>query len=126
MKYHSITDTISTVEDFLTRQECQAYMVLSESIGYEQAKVNTAGGAKVLTGIRNNSRAFHHSEDLALILWEKIKPFVPMQLGNSHSIGLNALFRFYRYQRGHRFKGHFDESYVRNAQEASYFTLQEE
>jgi len=98
-------------------------MVLSESIGYQQAKVNTAGGAKVMTGIRNNSRAFHRSEELALTLWEKVTPFVPAQLGNSSSIGMNEFFRFFRYQRGHRFRRHFDESYVRNAQEASYFTL---
>ena len=98
-------------------------MVLSESIGYEAAKVNTSGGARVVTSIRNNNRAFHNSEELAQSLWEKVKPFVPSQLGNSEAIGLNELFRFYRYQRGHQFKGHFDESYIRNATEASYFTF---
>ena len=39
------------------------------------------------------------------------------------AVGLNELFRFYRYQRGHRFKGHFDESYVRGDGEASCFTF---
>jgi hypothetical protein len=123
MKYTKITDTIFTVEDFLTRQECHEYMVLSEGIGYEAAKVNTTGGARVMTGIRNNNRAFHKSEALAQSLWERVKPFVPPRLGNSEAIGLNELFRFYRYQRGHQFKGHFDQSYIRNATEASYFTF---
>ncbi|MDJ0366019.1 2OG-Fe(II) oxygenase [Hymenobacter sp. H14-R3] len=44
-------------------------------------------------------------------------------MGNSTACGLNELFRFYRYQRGHKFKGHYDESYARNAHEASYFTF---
>ncbi len=123
MKYTKITDTIFTVEDFLTKQDCHEYMVLSESIGYEVAKVNTTGGARVMTSIRNNNRAFHKSEELAGILWEKVKPFVPPLLGNSEAIGLNELFRFYRYQRGHQFKGHFDQSYIRKATEASYFTF---
>jgi predicted 2-oxoglutarate/Fe(II)-dependent dioxygenase YbiX len=123
MQYTQLTDTIFTVRDFLTRQECQDFMILSETIGYEAATVNTAGGARLMTNVRNNNRAFHNSEDLAASLWERLQPFVPAQLGNSTAIGLNELFRFYRYQRGHQFRGHFDQPYVRNATEASYFTF---
>ena len=123
MKFNQIAESIFTVEDFLTRQECLENIVLSEKIGYELAKVNTASGSKVRTDIRNNNRAFHKSEELARKLWEKLAAFVPAQLGNSQPIGLNELFRFYRYQRGHQFKGHYDESYIRNEREASYFTF---
>jgi prolyl 4-hydroxylase len=123
MNYTQLTDSIFTVEDFLTRQECLAHIVRSETIGYELAKVNTAAGSRVRTEIRNNNRAFYTSEELALTLWERVQSFVPARLGNSHPIGLNELFRFYRYQRGHQFKGHYDESYIRNAEEASYFTF---
>ncbi|HEX8659177.1 MAG TPA: 2OG-Fe(II) oxygenase [Hymenobacter sp.] len=97
--------------------------MLSEKNGYELATVNTAGGTRVRTDIRNNNRAFYQSEELAGALWEKAQPFVPAQLGRSAAIGLNELFRFYRYQRGHQFRGHFDESYIRSEQEASYFTF---
>ncbi|WP_324678782.1 2OG-Fe(II) oxygenase [Hymenobacter sp. GOD-10R] len=123
MKYKKITDSIFTVDDFLTKPECQEFMVLSEKNGYEAAKVNTNSGAKVLTHIRNNNRSFYKNEELAQSLWLKVQPFVPAQLGNSKAIGLNELFRFYRYQRGHQFKGHFDESYIRNKFEASYLTF---
>jgi prolyl 4-hydroxylase len=118
-----LTESIFTVHDFLTRKECLDNIVLSEGLGYELAKINTAAGSRTRTDIRNNSRAFYKSEELAQALWEKLQPFVPAQLGNSTPIGLNELFRFYRYQRGHQFKGHYDESYVRSAQEASYFTF---
>lgn len=97
--------------------------MLSEKIGYELVKVNITGGSKVRTDIRNNNRAFYNSEELAQTLWEKAAPFVPQQLGNSVPIGLNELFRFYRYQHGHQFKGHYGESYIRNEREASYFTF---
>ncbi len=126
MKVTKLTDTIFTVEDFLTRQECLDMIVRSENIGYELAKVNTASGAKVRTDIRNNSRAFYNSEELAQALWAKLQPLMPTPLvnvANSTAIGLNELFRFYRYQRGHQFKGHYDESYVRNEREVSYFTF---
>jgi prolyl 4-hydroxylase len=123
MHLTKVADNIFTVEDFLTRAECLQYIVRSEEIGYELAKVNTASGSKVKTDVRNNSRAFYNNEELAQELWKKIRPFAPAQLGHSIACGLNELFRFYRYQRGHKFKGHYDESYVRNAQEASYFTF---
>ena len=123
MKITKLTDTVFAVEDFLTRQECLDTIVKSEGIGYELAKVNTASGAKVRTDIRNNSRAFYKSEELAQELWAKIQPFVLTPLAGSSAIGLNELFRFYRYQRGHQFKGHFDQSYIRNEREASYFTF---
>lgn len=95
----------------------------SEEIGYELAKVNTASGSKVKTNVRNNSLAFCNSEELAQALWEKLQPFAPAQLGRSAACGLNELFHFYRYQRGHKFRGHYDESCICNAQEASYFTF---
>ncbi|RSK48766.1 2OG-Fe(II) oxygenase [Hymenobacter rigui] len=123
MKLTRITDSIFTIEDFLTRKECLDYLVLSETIGYELAKVNTASGSRVHTGVRNNNRAFYKNEELAQTLWDKAQPFLPAQLGNSRAVGLNELFRFYRYQRGHQFKGHFDESYIRSETEASYYTF---
>ncbi|RZK58024.1 MAG: 2OG-Fe(II) oxygenase [Hymenobacter sp.] len=123
MKFNQLADSIFTVEDFLTRQECLDTIVRSEGVGYELAKVNTASGSRVRTDIRNNSRAFYKSDELAQELWAKVQPFVPARLGNSAAIGLNELFRFYRYQRGHQFKGHYDESYVRNELEASYYTF---
>lgn len=123
MKYTQLTDSIFTIENFLTRPQCLDYIVLSENLGYEPAKVNSAAGAVVKTGIRNNSRAFYKSDELAETLWQRARPSIPAQLGHSQAIGLNELFRFYRYQRGHQFRGHFDGSYVRSATEASYFTF---
>jgi hypothetical protein len=69
MKFTQVTDSIVTVEHFLTRQECLDNIVLSEKIGYELATVNTAGGTRVRTDIRNNNRAFYQSEELAEALW---------------------------------------------------------
>ncbi|MGI4873134.1 MAG: 2OG-Fe(II) oxygenase [Janthinobacterium lividum] len=123
MKFTSITDSIFTIDDFFTRHECLETIVRSEEVGYELAKINTANGSRTRTDIRNNSRAFYKNEELAEALWAKLQPFGPPPLGPSVPIGLNELFRFYRYQRGHQFKGHYDESYVRNAHEASYFTF---
>ncbi|GAB3835822.1 2OG-Fe(II) oxygenase [Hymenobacter jeollabukensis] len=118
-----LAESIFTVDDFLTRQECLEYLVLSEQLGYEAAKINTAKGARLLPAVRNNSRAFHRSEELAQTLWEQARPFIPAEFGRSRALGLNELFRFYRYQVGQQFRGHYDESYVRSPTEASLLTF---
>ena len=123
MKYTQLTDSIFLVEDFLTKAECLHYLALSEGLGYEPAKVGTASGARLIPGIRNNNRAFYRSEELAATLWEKARPFVPARLNNSVAIGFNELWRFYRYQRGHQFRGHYDQSYLRSDTEASLYTF---
>ncbi len=123
MKFHKHTDQIFTVENFLSKEECQEYIDLSENNGYEMAKINTDRGQKVIAQVRNNNRSFYNSEELAQKLWEKAKPFVPEKMGNCVAIDLNELFRFYRYQPGQQFRGHFDESYIRNDVEASYMTF---
>ena len=38
MKFTQLTDSIFTIEDFLTRPKCLENLVLSEKIGYELAK----------------------------------------------------------------------------------------
>ncbi|OUJ69393.1 2OG-Fe(II) oxygenase [Hymenobacter crusticola] len=123
MILQKITDSIFTIEDFLIKSECINFMVLSERNGYEPAKVNTHSGAKLLTHIRNNNRSFYKNKDVAQSLWQKARSFIPTQIGNRQAIGLNELFRFYRYQQGHRFNRHFDESYIRNDTEASCMTF---
>lgn len=123
MKYHQHTDKIFTIENFLSKEECEEYIALSEQIGYEMAKVNTGIVHKVVPQVRNNNRAFYSSDALAQLLWEKSKAFIPEKVGNSIAIGLNELFRFYRYQKGQQFRGHFDQSYIRNTAEASYVTF---
>jgi hypothetical protein len=60
---------------------------------------------------------------LASELWEQVKPMAPQQKGNSFAIGLNELFRFYRYDVGQQFRKHRDQSYIRNDKEASYYTF---
>ena len=123
MKYHAHSDAIFTIEDFLSKNESEAYIALSEETGYEAAKVDVDGKQKVIAGVRNNNRAFYTSESLAQGLWEKVHPFVPATIGYSRAIGLNELFRFYRYQPGQQFRGHYDQSYIRDATEASYLTF---
>ena len=114
---------IIEIPNFLTLAECQEFVQMSENKGYEQAKVNLGSQQKVMPGIRNNQRYMHLDQPLANMLWDRLKQYAPKTIGNSTAIGLNELFRFYRYTKDQRFKRHRDGSYIRNETEASYYTF---
>jgi hypothetical protein len=73
--------------------------------------------------IRNNNRVLYKDFGLAKELWIELEPYAPKTIGKSQAVGLNELFRFYKYQHGQQFRKHRDQSYIRNSQEASYYTF---
>jgi prolyl 4-hydroxylase len=123
MQLHRISEQIFTIDHFRTTQQCQDFIAKSEAIGYEPATIETEKGQQVVKSVRNNNRVLHTDVALADMLWRQLMPFAPRQIGNSVAIGLNELFRFYKYQPGQEFKKHRDQSYIRNEWEASYYTF---
>ncbi|WP_291726114.1 prolyl hydroxylase family protein [Bernardetia sp.] len=117
---HLIENRIITINNFFSPEECKKYIALSEELGYEAATIDTG---KVVSEVRNNERVFHKNEQLADLIFERGKDFFVPKIGNSEVVGINELFRFYKYEKGHKFKGHQDGSFIRNASEASYFTF---
>ncbi|PIY07890.1 MAG: oxidoreductase, 2OG-Fe(II) oxygenase [Flexibacter sp. CG_4_10_14_3_um_filter_32_15] len=117
---HLIENRIITIENFFTPQKCQKYIDLSEKLGYEAAKLDTR---KVVSEVRNNERTFHKNQELANLIFERGKDFFVPKIGRNEVVGVNELFRFYKYEKGHQFKGHQDGNFIRNESEASYFTF---
>lgn len=120
IKTEYIPQKLYTISNFLSEEECQALMKKSESIGYELASLDTG---KVVSAVRNNRRVLHKDQQLAEQLWGKLSSFVPNDDDMNRPIGLNELFRFYKYNQGHRFRGHQDGSYIRSKTEFSRFTF---
>ena len=77
----------------------------------------------MVNSVRNNKRVLHTDETLARFIWEDLAPFALPQIDNRVAIGLNELFRFYRYEPGEQFHGHVDHSFRRSYLEASYYTF---
>lgn len=123
MKRIEHTDTIFTIEDFWPVSRCEEYISKTEELGYEAAKVFNGTSYQVMDTVRNNKRVMFKDYELAKEIWETLKQFAPRKVGNSEAVGLNELFRFYRYEPRQQFKKHRDMSYVRNAEEASYYTF---
>lgn len=123
MEKTDIDTNVYLIDGFLTEAECDHYILLSEQKGYEEAKVQVYGKEMMMKAVRNNSRITFIDFTLAETIWGKFKPFAVEKFANSEAIGLNEMFRFYKYDVGQRFKRHIDGSYIRNEEEASYFTL---
>ena len=123
MQLTNLTDNIFTIDNFWTQRECEDFISKSEAIGYEPATIETEKGQKVVEAIRNNNRVIYTDTHLANDIWRQLEPFAPKQIGNSKAVGLNELFRFYKYQAGQEFKRHRDQSYIRSDIEASYYTF---
>jgi hypothetical protein len=116
-------DDLFVVHDFLTPDECQGYILLSEEAGFGDAPINSFGGPVVRKDVRNNDRVMIDSAELATELWERLKPFVPERSQFWLPVGLNERFRFYRYDPGQQFDWHFDGTYERSPLEQSAFTF---
>ena len=67
-----------TIDNVLTKEECEAWIAETEEIGYEVALLNVGGGDQVLcTDRRQSSRCIVDSNEKAEFLWNKIKVFIP-------------------------------------------------
>lgn len=103
--------------------KCQDFIEKSEKEGFKEALVSTANGIKRMDEFRNNDRLFWEDEGLAELIWNEIEEYVPVDLGEYQAIGLNELFRFYRYDINQHFNWHYDAPYQRNQNERSFYTF---
>lgn len=117
------SDGIFTIQNLWTPTTCQEFIRKSEKEGFEKALVNTINGPVEMQEYRNNDRLFWEDETLAEQIWNEIEEYVPCDLGEYQAIGVNELFRFYRYGVDQQFNWHYDAPYQRNQDEQSFYTF---
>ncbi len=122
MDAHWIAKDILTIDRFLSADECDAYVKLSENEGFEEAGVSTRTGMVMMKSWRNNDRVIVDDTSMASHLWQRVQPFAP-QFKNWQPVGVNERFRFYRYDIGQKFDWHQDGYFERTNGERSFFTF---
>lgn len=126
LDFQDFPDFLSVYPGAVSTEESRALIDLSEAVGYAYApiegKLDGPCGFQVTAG-RNNCRAAIEDENLAGVLWGRLKRLVPKQLENSKAVGLNERLRFYRYEAGQDFSRHRDGYYLRESGERSLLTL---
>lgn len=123
MEKIDLHENIFFIKNFLSTEECHNHLSYCETQPFEEAKVGIEGKQTMMKGIRNNDRILFHNNDLAAKLWKRVQDFIPENMERYKAIGLNEMFRFYRYTKGQRFKMHRDGSYKRNEEERSFFSF---
>lgn len=118
-----VTNEIFTIPNLFTKGECDQWISLSESIGFEPAPINTASGPQRRTDIRNNARVLLDDEPRSVGLWQRIANDVPDVVPEWRAKGLSERLRFYRYDVGQKFKWHADGCFRRNNGEQSFLTF---
>ena len=118
-----LNDYVFTVENFVSKEECEKYIQISEESGFEDALVTSPTGSVSVKDLRNNERVMFASEEIAAWLWERAENFVPQEFEGRSVVGVNELIRFYRYDPGQQFDWHQDFSFERDNGEKSYLTL---
>ena len=117
-------DYYQIIDNFLTPDECQKLIQVSEDIGYVPADISfpkAQGGPRMIPTYRNNDRVLYQSEALRKLIHirlaarNEIPPTYTRQLTNTEQlttdfVEVSGLFRFYRYSEGHFFKKHRDGS----------------
>lgn len=118
-----LENRIFLIHDFLSPNECQAFIAQSEQLGYEDAPINSIMGASIRKEVRDNTRVILDDRALAANWFERAALFLPPQLGQWKPVGFNERFRFYRYDPGQSFKRHYDGSYARLNRDESLLTF---
>ena len=91
----------------LSREECLRFIELTESLGYlPDAAVSLPRSVR-----HNHNATWVVDEQTDGIIWRRCENFTTVDrglFGDKKALGLNARFRFYRYERGDFFKPHTD------------------
>jgi predicted 2-oxoglutarate/Fe(II)-dependent dioxygenase YbiX len=112
---------IGRVPSLYSRAECGALLESLRDVEWLAGTVNRASGREVDARVRDNLTAIVREPDVGATLWARIAPHLPATMstawdGPRRTVTASGLFeplRVYRYDVGHHFGLHSDQSYTR-------------
>jgi hypothetical protein len=102
---HPVVPNLSLIESILSWGECFNIVAAAESIGF-------LPDAPILEGENEDSSVLAHNfywlvdEATCEELWNRVRPYVPEQVGGKKVRGINRRFRVYRYVPGAEYRCH--------------------
>lgn len=117
-------ESVLSIADFLSADECRAIILSTEQRGFQPAPITTAAGFVMAPEVRNNTRVMLDDATLAEQLWRRLRELTELEsVGEWRPVGLNERLRYYRYSSGQAFRWHRDGAFVRHAGERSLYTF---
>lgn len=103
------------IKKLLLPTECKKIITKAELLGFNKTDYDQH--------YRSNLRLIIKDKSLAILLFERIKQYMPPTIKNWKLSGLNECFRLSKYNVGNRFDIHYDTYFKRNNDEQSFFTV---
>jgi predicted 2-oxoglutarate/Fe(II)-dependent dioxygenase YbiX len=111
---------LQVVERVYAPSECQQILTSVAASEWLPATINRASGREVDARIRDNLITMVRDEEMVATLWSRIAPHVPATMSSGwdgprramKAHGLYEPLRVYRYEVGHYFGLHTDQSYA--------------
>jgi hypothetical protein len=115
---------IGTITEFLSVAECDEYIRVGESKGFEDAPITTRRGPVMMKDVRDNDRVMFDDVDRAQDLYRRLSPHLAPHFKKKWGpVGMNERLRLYRYDVGQKFDWHLDGCFERPTGERSFFTF---
>eukprot|EP01006_Ploeotia_vitrea_P028514 TRINITY_DN61187_c0_g1_i1.p1 TRINITY_DN61187_c0_g1~~TRINITY_DN61187_c0_g1_i1.p1 ORF type:complete len:310 (+),score=62.95 TRINITY_DN61187_c0_g1_i1:65-931(+) len=117
----------------LTPEECDFFRDQAVELGMQPVAGDSVRAYK--KSYRNNDRVSAKGDDVAELLWERVKSYIPSSRtveltpenitiqGKWEAMGLNEVFRICKYDPGGHFSPHYDGDFRRNPNERSFLTF---
>ncbi|KAK4160472.1 hypothetical protein QBC43DRAFT_325321 [Cladorrhinum sp. PSN259] len=103
---HPVVPNLSLVKGLLSKEECKEIIRAGEAVGFIPDAPIQDEGEEVSVLAHNFywvvDQSFHD------LLWERVKEYVPAEMGGRIARGLNRRFRVYRYVPGAEYRCHID------------------
>jgi hypothetical protein len=115
---------IGSISEFLSVAECDEYIRVAESKGFEDAPITTGRGPVMMKEVRNNDRVMFDEVDRAQDLYRRLASHLAPRFKKEwEPVGMNERLRVYRYDMGQKFDWHLDGYFERPTGERSFFTF---
>ena len=99
------------LHNVLSSEECEQFRLIVDTLGFhDDAPVSLPHSVRHMRNLN-----WLVDESICGTLFSRCQPQLTELIGGAPSLGLNARFRFYRYQRGDYFKTHTDGSWPGSA-----------
>lgn len=107
---HPTVPGLHLLRDALTADECGRIVGAAEAVGFAPDEPVRPGGDTVAAATENSVLAHNFywvaDDEFCRVLWGRVGPFVPEQVGGRKVRGLNRRFRVYRYVPGAEYRAH--------------------
>jgi hypothetical protein len=80
MKIENLGAGVFTIDNFLSKQECERYINISEDKIYDLATINAIAGPEINKEIRHNDRVIFDDVELADMLFQRARACLPASL----------------------------------------------